>query len=182
MIQFPMISKGKVIMAKGVALWLKINTSITVGQISRFCELDALMIDSLNHNILQPHNPIKSGQLTKEEILKAENDHTHDLKSCLNIVNVLPNKSTRKYIPLMFKNRKHSIILWFYQQLTDEQKKNKDIIMKIAKSISSTIAFVEKNIKEIQDDPKYAGEALNPLTVNICSEEEVRNIFNPIKK
>ena len=66
------------LMPKATAVWLVDNTSLTFEQIAEFCGLHVLEVKGIAdgdvaHGI-KGMDPIASGQLTREEIAKAEED------------------------------------------------------------------------------------------------------------
>ena len=71
-------------MPKATAVWLVDNTSLTFEQIAEFCGLHVLEVKGIAdgdvaHGI-KGMDPISSGQLTREEIAKAEKDPSYRLK------------------------------------------------------------------------------------------------------
>jgi hypothetical protein len=167
--------QNKIIMPQATALWLKKNTKLTLEQISCFCELDLLTIDSLEFNLAQSHNPIKSGQLTLEEVEKGEKDPKYRLKNSLNLSEILPSQNSRKYIPMAYQKQKPEMICWFLNklnttELSDFQKK------KIAKVLSTNFNFVSKTIAEIQKNPDLFKKILDPVQISICSQKELDEI------
>ena len=66
------------LMPKGTAVWLVENTSLTFTQISEFCGLHDLEVQGIADGDvasgMQGYDPIDNKQLTKEEIIRCEND------------------------------------------------------------------------------------------------------------
>ena len=92
---------------EATALWLIENTKLTFKQISDFCKLHILEIEKLadgdNPKIIQPLNPIDSGELLEETIKNSEEDENLDLiynesESFINLQkhNTINNKYKRK--------------------------------------------------------------------------------------
>ena len=75
---------AKILMPKATAVWLLDNTSLTFKQISEFCELHMLEIESMaNGEVVSKMlgiNPINNKILTIEEIKKCENNPKLKLK------------------------------------------------------------------------------------------------------
>jgi uncharacterized protein len=76
--------KNQVIKPIASALWLIKNTKLTFNQIANFtgltnAEINA-MADGFEKSSLEPNNPIKIGQLTKEELTRCENNPKAELK------------------------------------------------------------------------------------------------------
>ena len=67
---------AKILMPKATAVWLLENTSLTFSQISNFCELHILEIESIANgevvNKMPGINPINNKFLTIDEIKKCE--------------------------------------------------------------------------------------------------------------
>ena len=72
------------LMPKATAVWLVDNTSLTFEQIADFCGLHVLEVKGIADGDvaqgIKGMDPISSGQLTREEIAKAEHDPPHRLK------------------------------------------------------------------------------------------------------
>jgi hypothetical protein len=76
--------KNEVIKPIATALWLLTNTTLTFRQIANFCQMDELDVEALADGyekaFLEPNDPIKPGQLTKEEIKRCEADPEANLR------------------------------------------------------------------------------------------------------
>ena len=66
------------LMPKATAVWLVENTSLTFDQIAEFCRLHPLEVKGIADGEvatgIKGYDPISTGQLTREEIAKAEKD------------------------------------------------------------------------------------------------------------
>ena len=71
------------LMPKATAVWLVDNTSLTFDQIAEFCHLHPLEVKGIADGEvaagIKGHDPITSGQLTREEIAKGEADENYRL-------------------------------------------------------------------------------------------------------
>ena len=85
------MSDNKPLMPLATAVWLVDNTALSFPQISQFCQLHELEVQSIADGEdayrMQGLNPIASGQLTMDEIKRCEVDHSQELqlqnkKSC----------------------------------------------------------------------------------------------------
>ena len=171
----PFLMDNKILMPKATALWLKYNTDLTIDQICDFCNLDIFTVEALTQDHIKSHNPIVSGQLTKDEIEKGEKNPLYKLKNMLNLSEILPKKNQRKYIPMAFKKQKPNIIAWFLIKnqmihFTDEQ------ITKIAKIISSNFNFVKKYMDLAPSVDDYIKYPLDPVSAGLCSKDDVQQI------
>ena len=168
--------KNQIIMPKATALWLKNNTNLTSNQISEFCGLDLLTLDSLNSDMMHSLSPMQSGQLTKDEIKKGEENPDYKLKNFFEMEKILPPKSQRKYIPLAFRKQKAFIIAWFVQRKASgffsEKSENK-----IAKILSTSKNYVKKIIEDIKVNEEIYKNILDPLKIGICTKEDINDIL-----
>jgi len=68
------------LMPKATAVWLVENTGLSFDQIADFCKLHPLEVKAIADGDaaqgIKGMDPISTGQLTREEISKAENDHS----------------------------------------------------------------------------------------------------------
>ena len=87
------------LMPKATAIWLVENTSLTFNQIAAFCKLHPLEVKGIADGEvgagIRGHDPITSGQLTREEIAKGEADPEHELKLAISKVR-LPEAKPRR--------------------------------------------------------------------------------------
>jgi hypothetical protein len=72
------MSENKPLMPLATAVWLVDNTALSFAQISQFCQLHELEVQSIADGEeaykMQGLNPIASGQLTMDEIKRCESD------------------------------------------------------------------------------------------------------------
>ncbi len=72
------------LMPKATAVWLVENTALSFDQIADFCKLHPLEVKAIADGDaaqgIKGLDPIQTGQLTREEIEKAEADPDHKLK------------------------------------------------------------------------------------------------------
>jgi hypothetical protein len=70
-------------MPKATAVWLVENTSLSFEQIAQFCGLHVLEVKGIADGDvaqgIKGMDPISNGQLSREEIAVAEEDHDHRL-------------------------------------------------------------------------------------------------------
>ena len=86
------------LMPKATAVWLVENTSLTFEQIASFCKLHPLEVKGIADGEvaagIKGHDPITSGQLTREEIAAAEAEEKRQLQLAVSKVR-LPESSWR---------------------------------------------------------------------------------------
>jgi len=100
------------LMPKATAVWLIENTGLTFVQIAEFCGLHELEIEGIADGDvatgMQGYDPIDNKQLTKEEIIRCENDSAEKLKliASKTIDNLPPRKKDTKYTPISLRQEK----------------------------------------------------------------------------
>ena len=86
-----------ILMPKATAVWLVDNTSLTFEQIAAFCELHVLEVKGIADGEvardIRGADPIANGQLTREELDKAQSDPSYPNGS---IITVRPHPPGRK--------------------------------------------------------------------------------------
>ena len=74
----------QLLMPKATAVWLVDNTALSFDQIAEFCKMHPLEIkaiaDGESAQGIKGMDPIITGQLTREEIKRAEDDENYRLK------------------------------------------------------------------------------------------------------
>ena len=155
-------------MPKATAVWLVENTSLTFDQIAHFCVLHPLEVKAIADGDaaqgIKGADPILSGQLTREEIEKAEADENYDMKILEPKVRV-PEVKRRgpRYTPVSKRQDRPNAILWLvrnHPELKDAQ------IMRLVGTTKSTI-------QQIRDRAHWNMASLSPLdpvTLGLCSQ------------
>ncbi len=73
------------LMPKATAVWLVENTSLTFDQIAEFCKLHPLEVKGIADGEvatgIKGYDPISTGQLSREEIARAEANPSHKLRT-----------------------------------------------------------------------------------------------------
>jgi hypothetical protein len=157
------------LMPKATAVWLVENTSLTFDQIADFCKLHPLEVKGIADGEvaagIRGHDPITSGQLTREEIEKAEKDSAHRLHLSVSKVVVPEVKKTRgpRYTPLSRRQDRPNAILWLvrnHPELKDAQ------IMRLVGTTKTTL----KAIRERTHWNSAALTPMDPVTLGLCSQ------------
>jgi uncharacterized protein len=159
----------KPLMPKATAVWLVENTSLTFEQIADFCGLHVLEVKGIAdgdvaHGI-RGSDPITSGQLTREEIARAQQDPSHRLTLSRSKVFIPEIKSKRapKYTPVSRRHDRPNAILWIlrhHPELRDAQ------IMRLVGTTKSTI-------ESIRDRTHWNSGNLqpqDPVALGLCSQ------------
>ena len=157
------------LMPKATAVWLVENTALSFDQVAEFCKLHPLEVKAIADGDaaqgIKGLDPIQTGQLTREEILQAEQDPEHRLKLAERKVDIPPVKSKPgpRYTPVSRRQDRPNAILWLirnHPELKDAQ------IMRLVGTTKSTIAG-------IRDRTHWNAASLSPLdpvTLGLCSQ------------
>src|SRR5436853_3711784 len=168
------MSDRKLLMPKATAVWLVENTSLAFEQIAEFCGLHVLEVKGIAdgdvaHGI-KGMDPISSGQLSREEIARAEEDHDHLLKLAESKVNVpeVKSKPGPRYTPVSRRHDRPNAVLWLlrnHAELKDSQ------IMRL-------VGTTKPTIQAIRDRTHWNSQNLTPLdpvTLGLCSQTDLDN-------
>jgi len=158
------------LMPKATAVWLVDNTSLSFDQVADFCKLHPLEIKAIADGDaaqgIKGLDPILTGQLTREEISKAEGDPEYRLHLA-NAKVRLPEPKTRKkgprYTPVSRRQDRPNAILWLvrnHPELKDSQ------IMRLVGTTKSTIS----GIRERTHWNAASLSPLDPVTLGLCSQ------------
>ncbi|WP_131113137.1 DUF1013 domain-containing protein [Lichenihabitans psoromatis] len=157
------------LMPKATAVWLVENTSLTFEQIADFCKLHPLEVKGIADGEvatgIKGHDPITSGQLTREEIALAEGTKSHHLQLAVSKVRLPPAKKTRgaRYTPLSRRQDRPNAILWLvrnHPELKDAQ------IMRLVGTTKTTLQAIRERTHW-----NSAGLApMDPVTLGLCSQ------------
>jgi uncharacterized protein len=157
------------LMPKATAVWLVENTSLTFEQIAHFCTLHPLEVKAIADGEaatgIKGFDPIMHGQLTREELDKAQADPEHHLKLSVSKVR-LPEPPKRKgprYTPLSRRQDRPNAILWL---LRSHPEVKDAAIMRLVGTTKSTIAA----IKERTHWQSSTLSPLDPVTLGLCSQ------------
>ena len=160
------------LMPKATAVWLVDNTSLTFEQIAEFCGLHVLEVKGIAdgdvaHGI-KGMDPISSGQLTRDEIRKAQEDSKYRLRLSEPKVEI-PEVKTKKgprYTPVSRRQDRPNAISWllrYHAELTDGQ------IAKLVGTTKPTINSIRErthwNINNIKLE--------DPVSLGMCTQLEL---------
>jgi len=157
------------LMPHATASWLVDNTALTFQQIAEFCGLHILEVQAIADDTaatkLTGRDPLRSGELTMEEIERGQNDPTYQLQ-----MHREPDKAMRtkgpRYTPVSKRQDKPDGVAWLirnHPELSDGQ------IGKLIGTTRSTIQALRErthwNIANIQ--PK------DPVTLGLTTQREL---------
>jgi hypothetical protein len=157
------------LMPKATAVWLVENTSLTFDQIAEFCKLHPLEVKGIADGEvatgIKGHDPIASGQLTREEIAEGEKDAGHRLQLAAAKVRLPEMKKPRgaRYTPLSRRQDRPNAILWLlrnHPELKDAQ------IMRLVGTTKSTL----QSIRERSHWNSANLQPMDPVTLGLCSQ------------
>lgn len=159
------------LMPKATAVWLVENTALSFDQIAAFCKLHALEVKAIADGEaaqgIKGLDPILTGQLSREDIERAEKDNSIRLKLLDPKVRV-PEAKRRgpRYTPVSRRQDRPNAILWLvrnHPELKDAQ------IMRLVGTTKTTIA-------QIRDRTHWNSANLtpsDPVTLGLCSQIEL---------
>ncbi len=157
------------LMPKATAVWLVENTSLTFDQIADFCKLHPLEVKGIADGEvasgIRGHDPITSGQLSREEIAKGEADTKYRLNLHVSKIKLPEPKRPRgpRYTPLSRRQDRPNAILWLvrnHPELKDAQ------IMRLVGTTKATL----KAIRERTHWNSAALTPMDPVTLGLCSQ------------
>jgi hypothetical protein len=157
------------LMPKATAVWLVDNTSLTFEQIAQFCGLHVLEVKGIAdgdvaHGI-KGMDPIASGQLTRDEIAKAEEKSSYRLRLAEPKVEVPEVKTKRgpRYTPVSRRQDRPNAILWLlrnHPELKDSQ------VMRLVGTTKPTILAIRERTH--WNSPSLTAQ--DPVTLGLCSQ------------
>jgi hypothetical protein len=156
------------LMPKATAVWLVDNTALSFEQIAAFCGLHPLEVQGVADGDVASGimgvNPIQNGQLTREEIEKAEADPNYRMKLSDPKVRVAaPKRKGPRYTPISRRNERPNAIKWLlrnHPEMKDAQ------IMRLVGTTKSTIDAVREGThwNNANITP------MDPVTLGLCSQ------------
>ncbi len=165
------------LMPKATAIWLVENTTLTFIQISEFCGLHELEVQGIADGEvavgMRGYDPIDNNQLTKEEILRCENDSEARLNLVTSSVieNLPPRKKDTKYTPLSLRQEKPYAILWLIKRYPNELTSSQ--IARLTGSTKNTVDAIRNGTYR-----EAVLEAKSPMDVGLCSYKELERTLN----
>jgi hypothetical protein len=157
------------LMPHATAAWLVDNSALTFSQIAEYCGLHILEVQAIADDTaatkLKGRDPIRAGELTREELTAGEADADHVLKMAR-----LPEQARRtsgpRYTPVSKRQDKPDGILWIiknHPEISDAQ-------------ISKLIGTTKNTISDIRTKShwNYANlQPRDPVTLGLTSQREM---------
>lgn len=158
----------QLLMPKATAVWLVDNTALSFDQIATFCKMHPLEIKAIADGEaaqgIKGLDPLITGQLSRDEIARAEKDINHRLKLSEPKVHVPePKRKGARYTPLSKRQDRPNAILWMvrnHPELKDAQ-------------ISRLVGTTKSTIEQIRDRSHWNSanlQPMDPVTLGLCSQ------------
>ncbi len=159
------------LMPKATAVWLVENTSLTFDQIGEFCGLHPLEVQAIADGEvavqMQGLDPVANGQLTLEELERAQKDPTYRLKLSAQAVPVPVVKHRGpRYTPIAKRQDKPDAVAWLlksHPELSDGQ-------------ISKLIGTTKPTIQAVRDRTHWNSPNIkprHPVALGLCTLAEL---------
>ena len=168
------MSDRKLLMPKATAVWLVENTSLSFEQIAQLCDLHVLEVKGIADGDvaqgIKGMDPISTGQMSREEIKRGEEDHSYRLKLAAAKVDI-PDVRTKpgpRYTPVSRRQDRPNAVLWLlrnHPELKDSQ------IMRLVGTTKPTIAAVRDRTH--WNSPNLQPQ--DPVTLGLCSQIDLDN-------
>lgn len=161
-----------ILMPKATAVWLVDNTTLTFAQVADFCGLHHLEVKGIADGDVAENmrgvDPISGGELTREEIHKAEADADYRMHVATSKIAHIPQPKRKgaRYTPVARRADKPDAIAWFirnHPEVTDPQ-------------ISKLIGTTKSTITNVRDKSHWNSaeiKPVDPVTVGLCSQIEL---------
>jgi hypothetical protein len=160
------------LMPKATAVWLVENTSLTFDQVAAFCGLHVLEVKGIADGDvaqgIKGMDPVASGQLSRAEIERCQNDPSARLataESKYKVPPVAPRKGPR-YTPVSRRQDRPDAIAWLlrnHPELTDAQ---------VAKLVGTT----KPTIQSVRDRSHWNStniKPVDPVTLGLSTQIEL---------
>lgn len=164
-----------ILMPKATAVWMVDNTSLTFEQIAEFCALHPLEVrgiaDGEVARDIRGADPIGNGQLTREELDKAQADPAYRMQALKGRHSDLlkPQKSGPRYTPVSRRQERPDAIAWFvrnHPEITDAQ---------VAKLLGTTKATID-SVRNRTHWNTAAIKPVDPVTLGLVGQLELDEV------
>ena len=166
------MSDRKLLMPKATAVWLVENTSLSFEQIAQLCDLHVLEVKGIADGDvaqgIKGMDPISTGQMTREEIKRGEEDHGYRLRLAEAKVDIpdVKSKPGPRYTPVSRRQDRPNAVLWLlrsHPELKDSQ------IMRLVGTTKPTIAAIRDRTH--WNSPNLQPQ--DPVTLGLCSQTDL---------
>jgi len=163
----------QILMPKATAVWLIDNTGMTFKQISEFCKLHILEVEGIADGDvatgIRGADPIANGQISREEIEKAEKDPSYAMKANVfdsDTIQIKGRKKGPRYTPLSRRQDRPDAIAWLvrnHPEISDAQ-------------ISKLIGTTKPTINSIRERTHWKMNTINPtdpVSLGLCTQVDL---------
>jgi len=164
-----------ILMPKATAVWLVDNTSLTFDQIADFCGLHPLEVKGIADGEvardIRGADPIANGQLSREELDRAEKDSKYRMKAqkSRHAELLKPIKKGPRYTPVSRRQDRPDAIAWFlrnHPEVADSQ------IARILGTTKATIDSVRNRTHWNSPNIK----PVDPVTLGLVQQLELDDV------
>jgi hypothetical protein len=159
---------NQLLMPKATAVWLVDNTAMSFDQIAFFCHLHPLEVRAIADGEaaqgIKGMDPVMTGQLSREEIARAESDPNYRPRLAEPKVRIPESKRKGpRYTPLSKRQDRPNAILWLvrnHPELKDAQ-------------ISRLVGTTKSTIEQIRNRTHWNSpnlQPMDPVTLGLCSQ------------
>jgi hypothetical protein len=162
------MSTATPLMPKATAVWLVANTSLSFDQIAHFCHLHPLEVQAIadgeSAQSIKGLDPVLTGQLTREEIKKAEDDPDYRLGLATQRMSApVSQRRGPRYTPVSRRQDRPNAILWL---LRNHPELKDAAIMRLVGTTKPTIESIRGrthwNANNLQPT--------DPVALGLCSQ------------
>jgi hypothetical protein len=165
----------EILMPKATAVWLIDNTALTFEQIAEFCALHKDEVRGIADGSVavgvRGADPIANGQLTREEIEKAEKDPAYRMQVRTQKYAELTERRTKgpRYTPLSRRQERPNAIAWMvknHPEVSDAQ-------------ISKLIGTTKATIQSVRDRSHRDASTIrpeDPVALGLCSQIDLDDV------
>jgi len=161
-----------ILMPKATAVWLVDNTSLTFDQIADFCGLHPLEVKGIADGEvardIRGADPIANGQLSREELDKAQNDSKYRMKAqkSRHAELLKPVKKAPRYTPVSRRQDRPDAIAWFirnHPEVADSQ---------VARLLGTTKATIDQ-VRNRSHWNSANIKPVDPVTLGLATQLEL---------
>lgn len=161
------------------AVWLFDNTTFTYFQISEFTGLPMMSIESIADGDMgvgiKGRSPVEFGEMSKEDLDKAQADETFVPQRLASSLSVLSNKKKASYTPISKRSDKPNAIAWIVKHHPDIPDA---AIIKLVGTTRTTIkAIRERTHANIQNITPQ-----NPADLELCKWSDLEEVIAKFTK
>ena len=160
------------LMPKATAVWLVDNTSLTFRQIADYCQLHELEVKGIADGDvaqgIKGLDPVSAGQLTREELDKAQADPGYRMKMQESKVAIPVTRGRKgpRYTPVSRRQDRPDAIAWllrYHPELPDSQ------IMKLVGTTKPTIQAIRDRTHWNSPNIK----PVDPVSLSLCTQMDL---------